>query len=200
MLVRGRAVARITSTPNPACLIELAPSGPQTLSVTGNGSLTLNSCVAVANSTNPQSIYVKGSGSLNARCSYTGSGTAYAQKPNSLVSQCDPEVQQDTVQDPYAAVPAPTKSATCYSPKGNQPAIPLSPTRTVDGLKIWDLCALAVRGTVNLQPGLYILYGGNLTTQGQSKLMGEGVTIISLVSRARPPFTRASLSTHWTWI
>jgi hypothetical protein len=33
------AVARITSTPNPACLIALAPSGAQSLSVTGNGSL-----------------------------------------------------------------------------------------------------------------------------------------------------------------
>jgi hypothetical protein len=170
--VRGRAVARINAAPDPACLIALAPSGAQTLAVTGNGAVTLNSCVAVANSTDSQGAFVKGSGSLSAKCTYSGSGAAYGQKTNSIVSQCEPEVQEDTVADPYAAVVAPTKAATCYEAGKKQPAIPATPTRTEGGLKIWDLCALAIESDMTLEAGLYIIYGGDITDTGRTRSPG----------------------------
>ncbi|MBA3520789.1 MAG: hypothetical protein H0T75_24835 [Rhizobiales bacterium] len=193
--LEGRAVARVTPEANPACLIALAPTGAQTLSITGNGGVTLNSCVAVANSLDAQAIYVKGSGSLNSKCAYTGSGGAYGQKTDSIVSECNPEVQQDVVLDPYIGVIPPTKSLTCYTAGGNQPVIPVAPTRTVNGVKTWDLCALDIKSNLQLEAGVYILYGGNITDTGQNTVTGTGVTFF-LTSKATAPtvFSRIAVN------
>jgi hypothetical protein len=102
-------------------------------------------------------IYRKGSGSLSTKCAYTASGAAYGQKTNSIASECDPEVQQDTVEDPIGVCRG-LQRFDLLRPQGNQPLLPPMP-RQATGLKIWDLCSLKVAGTLNLQPGLYIIYG-----------------------------------------
>ncbi len=195
--LEGRAVARIVPAANPACLIALAPAGAQTLSMTGTGGITLNSCVAVANSLDPQGLYVKGSGSLHAKCAYSGSGLVYDQKIGSVVSDCSPEVQKDIAIDPYVGVVPPTKSLTCYTPVGGQPAIPLNPSRTINGIKIWDLCKLAITADLPLEGGIYIVYGGDITGTTGNNVTGTGVTFY-LTSKATAPTVFSRIDVNGT--
>jgi len=174
--VSGRAVAEINATTRPACLIALAKSGSGTLSLTGNGNVKLDGCIASANSDASDAIYVHGSGELTAECVYSASGDAADQKAGSIKSDCDPEVQEGSTADPYEGIKLPTKATSCYTPGKKDPAVPANPTRTVGGVKVWDLCRLEVSRDIDLQSGVYILYGGELTDTGQNVVSGTGVT------------------------
>jgi hypothetical protein len=191
--VHGSAIARIKGSLKPACLIALA-SGPETLRITGNGAMTLNGCVAVANSTSTQGIYVHGSGSLVADCVYSGSGHAHDHKENSLVTTCSPEIQEDQVANPYEDLQPPTKVANCYEPKNKSD--PLLPTpRVVGTVKYYDLCSLAIDEDTTLPAGVYIIYGGDITDTGQNTVTGTNVTFY-LTAKASAPSDFARINVN----
>lgn len=146
-IVHGAALAAITSKPGQACLIALSTAAGPTISLTGNGNMTLNKCSAAANTTKGAPLYMKGSATLSTACVYTGNGKADIQKPNSLSTtakdcQYPDTIQIDTVADPYkGVVTPPTKHASCTVQAGS--GVTLGPVVMKNGVRTYDVCNLS---------------------------------------------------------
>lgn len=178
--MRARAVAFVTLGSN-ACVLALAPSASGALSIGGSAAVNLVGCDAASNSLASDSLTVAGSGSLSASCaSAVGGAVANA---NVTLADCD-KIQQygPVIPDPYRDVAQPTIPSTCNSSSKNLGNPTTTTTVTpgpaqVSGVPVYRFCSgVTIKGTVNFQPGLYIISGGDLDANAGAQINGTGVT------------------------
>jgi hypothetical protein len=192
--VAGRAVIRIEGD-EIACMLALSRTAARAVSITGSTSLSLQNCDIVSNSSASDGLYQ--TASLSAYCGYSVGG-AVSTGPLSL-SGCNAlRTNAAAVRDPYADVPQPANFGPCFNlsshPTTVTTIIPTDPHPS--GIPSVRFCGgLDFKGSLDLQPGLYILDGGTTRFTGGTvgsastpKVTGSGVTFI-LVNGARLAFT-----------
>ena len=160
--VSVRAVANY-KVPGPACMLALDKSAKNALQFWGNNSTTLTACNVMSDSLNNQSLSVGGSSTVTVPCAIAV-GSVYVNSTLNLTSCGSPTSNAEPAPDPYASLPAPPIPGTCT----NAPTIGnLSPGKYCGGLSIKD--------TRTLNPGVYVISGGNFSLDSSANITGTGV-------------------------
>ncbi len=172
IVISARAVATAQGG-GTGCVLALNTTEEGALKVTGSGVLYLTMCDMVSNSTADAAYLMEGMGSsVSANC-VQASGTAQTTAMLSIVCE-SPRENAAPAADPLAAVPEPAAVGACQdaavttdqSPSESHPS-GMSSIRYCNGLEI--------SGTVNLDPGLYIVEGGTFRIAANSTVNGDGV-------------------------
>ena len=110
------AVAAIAAqhTSGEGCILALDPTRSGAFNMQGNGSLTLNGCGVMSNSTSNTGFSITGSSAASMTCALSAGGVQ-VQKVNglTLTSCSSPETAVTPVADPYAGVPQPNVPSPC---------------------------------------------------------------------------------------
>src|SRR5262249_17522161 len=155
--VRSRAVATYT-VQAPACMLGLSKSLPNDVQFWGNADADFQSCNIVADSIASNAFAVGGSARVTGPCVATVGGEN-SQATLTLASCPNVTTNAPYVPDPYANVPSPSTSGPCSSgPSGGV----LSPGHFCGGLTL--------QNTVSLQPGVYVIDGGDLKINANANL------------------------------
>lgn len=165
--VSGRAVARIAEG-TPTCVVALHPTAPSALSFIGSALTSFVGCNLHSNSISVGSAAVTGSAGLATGCLSTA-GTATVSADLTLTSCVGPYENADTAPDPFANLLPPPVDAGCQPGPANSPNSSFT-------LPNGTYCSLDLKGTVALEPGLYIIKG-DLTINAQASVSGSGVTL-----------------------
>jgi hypothetical protein len=151
----------------PACVLALDPHASSSVKIQGSTQVTLTGCVIASNSDASDSIYRGGSAKLAAKCVLTSGGTVGLESNSSSSLDCDaPLEDQYPSLDPLADVNPPPYTG-CQSVPGGK-------TKT---LSPGTYCNKTWSGDITLEPGVYILRGGQIKLGGNGRLVGHGVTI-----------------------
>lgn len=180
--VNGRAVARVMSGGD-ACVLALDTSG-SALSVSGSADITFENCVTASNSTDADAIASTGSGNLTTDCYYAVGGVSDTSQMT-LDDDCSPRTNASALEDPYEDLTDP--GGTCAA--GYESGYTHNVTTSIsighaagspDYVNPFVICGdlWLKKGTVTLNPGLYVIDGGDLKSNAQGNLVGTGVTIV----------------------
>jgi len=166
----GRAVARLIQGAA-ACIIALDPSASAAVNFTGSSNVILDGCNVHANSLAVDAVTVIGSGHVETPCaSSMGNVSATA---GLVMSECSNPIENaNYIDDPYADVPYPLLGVTC------------EPVNVFDGppdstynISPGEYCGgLTIKRTVTMDPGMYVVSGGDLVIQSTAVVSGTGVT------------------------
>ena len=169
-LIRTRSVATIVGD-GEHCVISLAEDGTG-IEVQGNADVLLG-CGVAANSPNGLSVDLGGTSYLSASPISSVGGIDYAS--NSIPSSSVLQPYGLPVEDPLAdrGLEAPSSPAGCTY---NNFTVNSNTTRTINPGRYCN--GLTIRGTANMNPGVYIIDGGSLTVNAQAHVFGEGVTFV----------------------
>lgn len=168
--IRARAVAAFVSQ-GEHCIISLATTGVG-VNVAGTADVLLG-CGVGANSTGSQAIYLEGSSMLAASPLSAVGGIRHG--TGNFPAGTDLNPYGLPLPDPLAArnLAVPSSPAGCTAN-----ALVVSPN-TVTTLSPGRYCnGLSLKGTVTLNPGVYIIDRGTFEVTSQATVQGEGVTII----------------------
>jgi Flp pilus assembly protein TadG len=165
----GRAVAQLMEGQT-ACILALDTSASGAVTFTGSSNVTLDGCNVHANSLATDAIAVTGGGHVETPCaSATGNISATS---GLVMGECAYPIEHAyTINDPYADVPDPMITNICEpvnvfaGPPGSTYII--SPGEYCGGLTI--------KRTVTMNPGVYVVSGGDLTIQSTAAVSGTGV-------------------------
>ncbi len=171
--VGARAVAKAGSSGS-ACMLELDPGSAGAVTLNNGVTITMNGCGMAVNSAASPALSVYGGATLNAQSvSVVGSDSIYG--GGSITPLSGVKTAQPTVSDPYSGVVVPSYGACKYnnlSLQGWQ-----NPTISADGVYCGGI-SMGGGGTVQMNPGVYIINGGSFSVQGGVTLTGTGVTIV----------------------
>lgn len=162
-----------------ACILALNASADRALYLTGSASLTLEGCSLMSNSVSDSAFYLTGSADVDVDCINAAGGAELSGSGYSLVADCgSPRSNQPVVADPYASVPEPdpddydcedlddvsssSGGVTTVSP-GSDGVV-----RFCDGLTL--------KGTIDFEPGVYIVDDGSFKINSNAEITGDGVT------------------------
>jgi hypothetical protein len=177
----ARAVAKVdTSSASTACVVALSTTASRAVTVTGASTLTLEGCDLASNSNAGDGLYV--TSSATSGCAFSVGG---AYTPGLQLTQCDGVKETaPLVRDPYAHIAEPAvstipceKNSQVGKPNAATTLTPVHPHES--GVYAMRFCGdLDAKGTVNFEPGLYIVEGTLRMTSSNpaSLLTGEGVT------------------------
>lgn len=150
----------------PACVLALDDHASNSIKVQGSTQVTLDGCVIAANSDAIDSAYRGGSAQLAAKCVSVVGRTQGLTGVNTKLACGGALEKQYPSLDPLADV-VPPAYTTCKSMPGGK-------TKT---LSPGTYCNKTWSGEITLNPGTYILRGGQVKLGGNGKLVGHGVTI-----------------------
>lgn len=155
-----RAVASYEE-PGPACILSLHPTQAEALLFSGSASARFSGCDLMSNSLAGDAVSIKGAVEVTASCVNAAGGIDNA--ATLILDGCpEPRMHMPVAEDPYKDVPPPADPG-CSSPT------PVAPGKKFCG-------GLTLSGTVTLDPGVYIVSGGDLRINGNSSVSGQGVT------------------------
>lgn len=160
---RARAVAEFRTAAN-ACVLALNRTSGRSAQFAGNSVARFNGCVVMSNSTATDAVNVQGSASLRANCVISAGGMQGLSRAT-LTECASPILEAAPVADPYADLVAPATNGACRSSSGAS----LLPGRYCGGLRL--------SGNVTLQPGVYVISGGDFRVNANARISGTGVTI-----------------------
>lgn len=167
--VNRESVVRIKDGP-PACVLALDPHGAAAIKLQGSTNVQLAGCVIAANSDSSSAVSRGGSAQLTAECVHTVGATSGINGTSNVNLECQAALEnQYPSYDPLSGITPPSKVG-CPSarvPSGNN-AKTLSPG---------TYCNETFSGDITLQPGVYVLRGGEIKLNGNGRLVGSGVTI-----------------------
>ena len=146
----------------PACILGLNTSAASTVRMWGNASANMNGCYVASNSTNASGFEVGGSADLTVPCVYS-SGGSNADSGLMLTECSSVYTNYPPTPDPYADVPAPP-IGTC----SNMPNSATLSAGCYNGMTFNN-------GTRTLNPGVYVVNGGELRINGNATVNGSGV-------------------------
>lgn len=157
------------------CVVGLDRDRSKTVEVTGNGSMLMTCGIAV-NSMDAGAFYMGGSAVIEATTASVTGGVEVSGSPDATWTQGPPRTGRPPVRDPYEALDAPAPGA-CAT---NNLTIGTNDDITLDaGGGTMTLCGgLTVRGTVHLEPGTYVIDGGDVSFGSQSTVTGTDVTLV----------------------
>jgi len=152
-----------------AC-IAFEKAGNSELTISGGGGIMVNSDCS------PDAFWAHGNGSIDAAIlNYFEEGDARVN--GAVILNPEPTAANARIVDPLAGLPVPSVPTSPDS-GGTQAAPDLlhitSPTTLQPGT-FWG--GIAVNSDVTLQPGIYVMAGGGLSTAGGGSLTGAGVLI-----------------------
>jgi Flp pilus assembly protein TadG len=190
--ISARAVAApgVATGGGPAdCVIALDRGNVTDVIDTGTATLNMSSCNIMVNSPSSSALSISGTATINARSAsivgnYTTSGDAHLNVTDGITTGSAP------MNDPYANVQIPPYSG-C-----NQTNYSVSTSHTLTPVNgIYVLCnglRVTGQGNLTLQPGVYIINGGNMSVSGGATVSGNGVTII--MTNSTTPTSTGSVS------
>ncbi|MCV0395354.1 MAG: pilus assembly protein [Rhizobiaceae bacterium] len=168
-VARRKSVVRIRPG-DPACVLALDRNASQAIKIQGSSHVRMDGCVMASNSRSASAIYRGGSAKLTVDCVTTVGGTVGLTSDSNSVLDCDaPREYQYPSLDPLFGTELPTTTA-CGRLSGGK-------TKT---LSPGTYCGERISGDVTLEPGTYILRGGEVALGGNGRLVGHGVTIFLL--------------------
>jgi Flp pilus assembly protein TadG len=150
----------------PACVLALDDHAADSIKIQGSTQVTLDGCVIATNSDAIDSVYRGGSAQLGAKCvSAVGRTDGLTGANTKLTCGAALEKQYPSL-DPLADV-VPPPYGTCKSMPGGK----------TKSLTPGTFCNKSWTGDITLDPGSYILKGGQIKLGGGGHLTGHGVTI-----------------------
>ena len=164
IVAKARAVATFSDASN-ACILALDRSAAKAANFSGSSNLQLTGCSVMTNSSASNALNVQGAALLRTDCAIAVGGVT-ATAGMTLTKCASATTKAPPVADPYRLVPQPVPTGSCKSAPNNNGTI--QPGRYCSGMTI--------KGTVTLQPGVYVLEG-DLSINANASLSGSGVTI-----------------------
>ncbi|HEX5380527.1 MAG TPA: pilus assembly protein TadG-related protein [Phenylobacterium sp.] len=162
-ILTARAVARFNAATS-ACILALNPAASKAALFSGSTNLGLTGCSVMANSLAADAVVSQGSATVAADCLISAGGVSL--NTGVTMTQCDaPVTQAPPVGDPFKTVPAPANTGPCLSDNGGT----LQPGRYCAGMTL--------KNTVKLNPGVYVVSGGDFRVNANANITGAGVTI-----------------------
>lgn len=155
------------------CVLSLDQSAVEALDWIGNANVTLNNCDIYGNSGASNALEVSGSAQLTARM-VSVNGNIVVQGGGTL--NAIQMAGQARLPDPYQSVPLPSFSGCDYNGFSTNDGGQLNPGVYCNGMSINTNSGS--KGPVTLNPGLYVIDGGQLVINGQAQVTGVGVTIV----------------------
>jgi hypothetical protein len=178
--IGARAVAALTGG-KPACLLALSRTASGAVTASGSSEVRFDGCDIATNSNASDSFLMSGGATVvSTGCVHTVGGVSAT--GNLTLTDCaTPKEQAPVTADPYAGVGEPAVTGTCQPNTKvgkNNKTTTLTPAENhPSGVKSMRFCGgLDLKGTVDLDPGLYIVDGGDLTINAKTLLRGTGVT------------------------
>jgi hypothetical protein len=166
--INARAVAAYENEQQ-ACILALDTWANDAVIFIGNPTATFSGCVVMSNSLADDSITIAGSADVTAPCIVSAGGTAVS--ADLTLTQCSaPMEEMPQALDPYANLPEPSIPGACSTVPGGNPHDP----KTISAGKYCG--GLNLSGTVNLNPGVYVVSGGELRINANAHVSGVGVT------------------------
>ena len=159
----ARAVA-VYATDSSACLLALDPSASSSLYFSGNANLSVTGCAVMTNSVSDTALRIGGTAKLDTNCLVSVGGVSIG--GSLTMSDCKEAVTYaPPAQDPFADLSPPPITTPCQDDK---------PSTLLPG----TYCSgLSIKGAVTLEPGTYVITGGDLKINASAALQGDGVTI-----------------------
>jgi hypothetical protein len=159
----ARAVALFQSAAD-ACILALDPSASKAALFSGSSLTTLTNCAVMANSVADDAIKVQGSAQVSTDCLITAGGVSTT--AGLTMTDCASAITNaPTAGDPFAGLATPTDAGPCKNDNGAT----LEPGNYCSGLSI--------NSAKTLQPGTYIISGGDFKVNANANITGTGVTI-----------------------
>jgi hypothetical protein len=166
---RRQSVVRI-SPGEPACILALDRHALSSIKIQGSTKINMKGCLIAANSDSSEAISRGGSAEISAKCVTTVGGTSGLEGISYAQLECpQPLEYQYPTRDPLANVTPPDPTGCISAPNAK--------TKT---LSPGTYCSETISGEVTLEPGSYILRGGEVKLGGNGFLIGHGVTIFLL--------------------
>lgn len=174
------------------CILALSDTRDQAISMSGSAVITLD-CGIASNSNSSQSIYLNGHVEVTADPSLQAFGDIYEGGSSTLNIPNPIQPFSQKVEDPYSDLTVPSSPTACTEtnydfPKNNSQrssdpywdsgknAYVFPPGRYCGD---FDLSLnSSTKGDIILEPGTYIIDGGDFNIGSQSNIQGDGVTII----------------------
>jgi Flp pilus assembly protein TadG len=171
------------------CMISLETGNVNGINFTGNTTANLG-CGVISNARSGSAVTAVGSAvvvaSPVAAVGGVPSSGAYA-SGTTLMPYSPPQA------DPYAGLPTPSVPSPCSNELRVQPQEVLTLTANATGIYCYR--GMDIKGTVNLQPGIYYIDGNLLNFGAQSVVNGTGVTfILTSSTAATQPSSIANIS------
>jgi hypothetical protein len=164
IIENAKAVAIMQSAGN-ACILALSKTAGRAAQVSGLADLNLTGCTVMANSTADDAVRVQGTAKLKADCIISVGGVDLTS--DATMTVCSKAITQaPPVADPFADVEVPDESGPNIT---NSNGATLQPGNYTNGMNL--------SGDVTLQPGVYVVSGGNFKVNANANVSGSGVTI-----------------------
>ncbi len=174
--ITARAVAT-AQVGGRGCVIALSPDVQGAITVTGSGFVNLIACDFVSNATGV-AFEMSGLGSfVNANCVQT-TGTATTTAALNVIC---PSLRENAapISDPMATVVEPVATGACQDGGVGQNGQTTQVTAIeahASGMNAMRFCnGLDLRGTVDFDPGIYIIEGGDFRINSNANITGDGV-------------------------
>lgn len=181
VLGEGRASVSVTAAAaaldfGQFCVLGLDPTAARTVFVSGNGSVQLTCGIAV-NSNSSSAFHIGGSASVEATTARIVGDISISGNPARTWTEAEPRTGRRPVNDPYADLEVPPVLSCDEKDVKVKPKEDL--TLDPGGAGVMTLCGgLDVKGTLSLEPGIYIVDGGEVKINSGARLTGTDVTII----------------------
>lgn len=149
-------------------MLALSPSASGAVTFSGSSLSLLNGCNVMANSLADDAVIVSGAADVTVPCVLAAGGVD-VDSGLRLTSCQQPTEMAPPVADPFASRTEPVASGSCQSlPNGSGNAT-INPGRFCGGG--------VLRGNITLNPGVYVIDGGNVRVNSTAQLAGTGVTL-----------------------
>jgi Flp pilus assembly protein TadG len=162
VVVRARAVATYEDAGS-ACVLALHKSASKAAQFSGSSISKFKKCSVMSNSLAADAVTVQGSGKLQTSCIYSVGGASLL--ATTILDDCkSAQIGVSPVGDPYSEVAAPpVDTSTCADASG--------PT-----LSAGTYCGgLTLKNAMTLNPGVYVVSGGDLKINANANISGSGV-------------------------
>jgi hypothetical protein len=178
-VVLSANAAAVVRQATPGCVLALARAGANVFQLQNSASVKLVGCEALSNSLDDRAFFVPAGNMLTADCARTA---GHFLTQGQLTVTCHNGFQQEAgfTVDPYAHLQEPgnyqcTKLAK-YEVDATNP-MPAALQRGPDGRDVRRFCGgLTISANTTLQPGLYIISGGQLNIPSGTVVTGMDVT------------------------
>lgn len=152
-----------------ACILALDPTMSHAININGSTDIDVPACVIASNSSASDSFRLNGSADLTAY-TLTAVGDFSMNGSYSLDLTLPQQAFAAAVPDPYASRTAPAGSGGPKLKHNGSDDATFSPGNYSD-------LDINGSGTVTLEPGVYVVDGGNISFNGSGSVIGSGVTI-----------------------
>ncbi len=157
-------------------LLVLDPTSASALTVSGNGSVTVNNSGAVVvDSSSPKAIVLSGNAIVTATEADVGLGGGFVTNGHATLNLLEPEFNHEAATpDPLglALPPVPTTHFAAVHYSGGS-LLTLLPGTYDGGIQV------SGKGSIKLLPGVYYMNGGGFSVSGQGSVTGSNVLIVN---------------------